>query len=438
MPEILWQPTARQSEFLSATEDEVLFGGAAGGGKSDALLIDALGGGSAISEPDYRALLIRQTFPQLRELIDRSRMLYPAAIPGSVYHERDREWRFPSGAKLVFGYCERDADVYQYQGQQFQWIGIDELGHFSSPMVWTYLSSRLRSTNARLKCYQRGTCNPGPRWIMERFGIARNGAPSKQAVEIDGHRIVRRFIPSRLQDNPHLSGTGYEQRLKLMPEAERRALLDGEWGVIAVPGAYYTEELKRVRADNRVTRVPYDPRLLVHTFWDLGVGDATAIWFVQIHGAEKRAIDYYEQNGEGLPHYASVLKGRGYNYGEHWAPHDIEVRELGSGQSRIEIAQGLGINFRVVPKLSVDDGIHAAKMVFPSCWFDAQKCARGLEALEHYRRDYNSRLGEFVARPVHDWASHGADAWRYFAVASDKTDTGRFGGKIKYKDLRVA
>lgn len=415
-----WEPTPRQAEFLAASEEEVLFGGAAGGGKSDALVVDALGmAHDAILRPRYRALLIRRTLPEAREIIDRSRALYPRAVPGATFHEQDKEWRFPSGAKVMFGYCERDADVYRYQGAEFQWIGIDELGHFASPYVWEYLTSRLRTTDRDLPVYMRATTNPGPKWIMERWGIDRTGMASSQRIDVEGLVTVRRFIPSRLQDNPHLAGTGYRERLAKLPENERRALLMGEWGVAEVPGAYYSAELRAARDENRITVVPHEPKLPVHTAWDLGVGDSTAIWFVQVHGAQRRLIDYYESSGEGLPHYIGVLKGKPYTYGKHVAPHDIEVREFGSGQSRKEIAAALGIAFEVAPNLSFDDGINATRMLLPTCWIDAGKCAAGLEALEHYRKDYNSRLGEYKAVAVHDWASHGADALRYLAVSVD-------------------
>jgi hypothetical protein len=184
----------------------------------------------------------------------------------------------------------------------------------------------------------------------------------------------------------------------------------------SVRGAVYAKELAQARAQNRVTRVPYDPILPVHTAWDLGVGDATAIWFAQLHGAERRIVDYYEASGEGLQHYAAVLDKKGFKYGRHMAPPDIEVRELGSGRSRKEIAAELGIKFEVVKGLRLDDGINAARMLLPTCYFDADKCKAGLEALQNYRWDFNQRLDEFKSSPVHDWASHGADAFRYLAL----------------------
>lgn len=190
----------------------------------------------------------------------------------------------------------------------------------------------------------------------------------------------------------------------------------------AVKGAIYAREMEAARNAGRITSVPYDPALPVDTTWDLGIGDAMAVWFSQsTRGGEVRLIDYLEASGEGFPWYAKALSEKGYVYGRHWAPHDIQVRELSSGRSRLEVAASQGIRFDVVPRLhdavsgEVEEGIHALRMLFPRLWFDAERCKHGLEALMHYRRDYNQKLNEFKATPVHDWSSHGADAGRYLA-----------------------
>jgi hypothetical protein len=185
----------------------------------------------------------------------------------------------------------------------------------------------------------------------------------------------------------------------------------------AIKGAIYSAELQIARDEGRIGRVPHDPVLPVDTDWDLGVGDATAIWFTQsLRGGEVRVIDYYEASGEGLPHYAQVLNRKGYVYGRHWAPHDIQVREFASGRSRLEAARSLGISFNLCPNVPVEEGIHAARLLFSQCWFDEEKCRAGLDALQAYRRDYNTRLNEFKAVPVHDWSEHGSSAFRYLAV----------------------
>ena len=191
----------------------------------------------------------------------------------------------------------------------------------------------------------------------------------------------------------------------------------------AILGAIYAKELDEARSNNRITQVPHDKTLKVDTYWDLGVGDSTSIIFTQSTGREIRIIDYYEASGEGLPHYASILQSKGYLYGKHNAPHDIQVRELGSGRSRLETASSLGIKFDVVPNASLEDGIHAARMLMGRCLFDKDKCFPLIEALQHYRWDYNDKMGQFKTHPVHDWSSHAADAYRYLAIGHKDKQT---------------
>ena len=181
-------------------------------------------------------------------------------------------------------------------------------------------------------------------------------------------------------------------------------------------GAYYGKQLQQAEQDKRIGNVPYETELGVETWWDLGIGDSTAIWFTQSIGREVRVIDYYEASGEGFPHYAKVLQGKPYVYSHHHAPHDIEVRELGSGRSRRETALSLGITFQVVPNISVEDGIEAGRSILSRCWFDKVKCERGLNALASYHKDWDDKLKTWRSQPKHDWASHAADAFRYLAV----------------------
>jgi phage terminase large subunit len=190
----------------------------------------------------------------------------------------------------------------------------------------------------------------------------------------------------------------------------------------AVQGSYYANLIRDAESGGRVTQVPYDPRLPVDTWWDLGVGDSTAIWFTQTVGSQIRVIDYYEASGEGFPFYAKVLQERGYIYGTHNGPHDLQVRELGSGVSRIETAAKLGIKFRTVQNIPIDDGINAARMILPLCWFDAEKCKQGLNALSNYHKEYDEKRKEYKNSPFHDWSSHGADAFRYFGVGHKLSD----------------
>jgi hypothetical protein len=181
-------------------------------------------------------------------------------------------------------------------------------------------------------------------------------------------------------------------------------------------GSYYGNAMARLLADRHITKVPYEPLLDVHTAWDLGIGDSTSIIFYQLSGAEIRIIDYYEMQGEGLAHYAKVLREKEYVYGEHLAPHDIQVRDFSTGKSRLEAARELGIRFRVVPNLRVDDGIEAVRNTLPKVYFDETKAAHLIEALRQYRKDYDEKRQVFRDRPLHDWTSHPADAMRYLAL----------------------
>ncbi|MGD0229696.1 MAG: hypothetical protein ABSC19_04960 [Syntrophorhabdales bacterium] len=188
-----------------------------------------------------------------------------------------------------------------------------------------------------------------------------------------------------------------------------------------VRGAYYAKQLTQARADGRITGVPHAAGHEVYTFWDLGMDDATSIWFMQTIGRELRFIDYYEAQGEGLAHYASALKERPYVYGDHYMPHDADVREMGTGTSRRQTAENLGIRPVIVVKRAKDTnavlaGIEAGRNIMSSCWFDERKCSRGLSALVGYRADYDDERKKLADHPLHDWHSHGADAFRTFAV----------------------
>lgn len=228
------------------------------------------------------------------------------------------------------------------------------------------------------------------------------------------------YVELKASETGALAAEELEDAKRTMTSAQYQQEFECAFDVPAL-GAIYANEYQAARESRRIANVPYDPLLQVSTFWDLGIGDSTAIWFAQRQGSEVRVIDYYEANGMPLDHYVGVLKGKPYVYAEDWLPHDAQAKELTSGKSAQEILKALGRNVRITPKLSLEDGINAARMVFPRVWFDESKCQRGLECLQNYRREMNEKLGEFRATPVHDWASHGADAFRYLAVAIDKS-----------------
>tara|TARA_R100001530_G_scaffold5793_2_gene7064 strand:+ start:3789 stop:5378 length:1590 start_codon:yes stop_codon:yes gene_type:complete len=225
-----------QTDFLAASEKDVLYGGAAGGGKSFAMLIDPL---RSCHFKEHRALILRKSMPELRELIDKSRDLYPRAFQGCKFREVEKLWNFPSGAKIEFGFLERDADVYRYQGQAYSWIGFDEITHLPTEFGWNYLASRLRTTNPKIQTYLRCTANPGgvgAQWVKKRYVDPQE--PTKTFKGNDG--LTRKFIPARLQDNPYLAEDGeYEKMLLSLPPVQRKQLLEGNWDI--AEGAAFPE-----------------------------------------------------------------------------------------------------------------------------------------------------------------------------------------------------
>tara|TARA_R110002073_G_scaffold16897_5_gene64439 strand:+ start:370 stop:2046 length:1677 start_codon:yes stop_codon:yes gene_type:complete len=225
-----------QTDFLAAPERDVLYGGAAGGGKSYAMLIDPL---RFAHRAAHRALILRRSMPELRELIDKSRELYPRAFPGCKYKEVEKLWNFPSGAKVEFGFLERDADVYRYQGQAYSWIGFDEITHLPTEFGWNYLASRLRTTDPEITPYMRCTANPGgvgATWVKKRYV---DPYPANESFTGEDN-LTRKFIPARLEDNPYLAYDGrYEEMLKALPPTQRKQLLEGNWDVNE--GAAFTE-----------------------------------------------------------------------------------------------------------------------------------------------------------------------------------------------------
>ena len=184
-----------------------------------------------------------------------------------------------------------------------------------------------------------------------------------------------------------------------------------------IEGAYYKKEFDQIRKLDRITSVPFEPGIDVDTWWDLGISDYMTIWFTQIIGKEKRVIDYLEGEGEGLKYYYNELKKKPYKYGTHYFPHDGAVRELGTGVSRQESAEKLGISpVMIVTKLGLQDGIEATRNILASCYFDQENCKTGIIRLKKYKKIFDEKNNCYKDSPAHDISSHGADGFRTFAV----------------------
>ena len=224
-----------------------------------------------------------------------------------------------------------------------------------------------------------------------------------------------------------------EERAEGMPEE----LIQQEYYCsfnASIHGAYYGKIMQALEEKGRFQKGLYDPKLKVSTYWDLGIDDSMSILFVQILGKEIRFVDYHEESGEGLAYYAKVLQDKPYVYDKHYGPHDIEVREIGTGKSRKEVAEGLGIRFEVVARPEKkEDGIEAVRMILPKTFIDEETCERVIEALKNYHKKWNDKLKAFSITPEHDWSSHCADAVQTFALGyEEKVDHGDMKIKITH------
>ena len=231
---IIFEPNkGPQTNFLAASEREVFYGGARGGGKSYAMLIDPL---RYCDKQHHRALLLRRSMPELRDMINHSQRLYSKAYPGTKWREQEKEWRFPSGARIEFGYAENLTDVLRYQGQSYTWIGVDELPQYPTPEIYNFLRSSLRSIDPEIPVFMRATGNPGnigSGWVKDMFiDPSEPGKPFDVIVDtmIGEKKITRRFIPAKLYDNPYLTQTDdYLIMLSSLPEVQRKQFLEGDW-----------------------------------------------------------------------------------------------------------------------------------------------------------------------------------------------------------------
>jgi len=188
----------------------------------------------------------------------------------------------------------------------------------------------------------------------------------------------------------------------------------------AVEGSYYGQILNELEDKKHMQEIPREELSRTFTAWDLGMGDSTSIWVAQLVGTEVRLLDYYENHGVGLDHYVKWIRDNDYEKAEHILPHDVRVRELGTGKSRMEMLEEAGLEIKIAPRMSLDDGIQAVRRLLPRCWFNVPKVQIGLNCLRNYRRDYDEKRKIFYERPLHDWSSHGSDSFRYLALGLDE------------------
>jgi len=395
--EIDYTPRLQAREFHDRTERFAVLVAHRRFGKTVAAVNDLIRDALTIDLPNVRVAYIAPYLSQAKAVAWDYALEFTRDIPQIKVNHSELRIDFLNGARFrLFG-----ADNYNaLRGLYFDAVVADEMADFPASAWPTVIRPAIVDRKGRATII--GTPK-GKNEFWEMYDYAKNHpdwwcrmfkASETNILDADELKEAKRTMG---EDR-------YEQEFECSFEA-------------AIQGAYYAQEMKTATTDGRVTNVPYDPAVGVTTAWDLGIGDSTAIFFAQYVGQEIRIIDYYESSGVGLDHYAKVLSEKGYHYVEHILPHDVQVKELGTGKSRVETLDALGISdITIAPKLPVDDGIQAARSMIARCWFDEEDCARGIEALRQYRREFDERLKTWRGRPLHDWTSHGADAFRYLAV----------------------
>ncbi len=376
-------------------------------GKTVACVNDLIKAALTCERDEPRFAYLAPYYTQAKDVAWNYIRRFSAVIPGMSFNESELRADYPNGGRIrLYG-----ADNYdRMRGVYFDGIVLDEYADMDPrawPEVirpaladrkgWAVFIGTPRGQNSFYETWQRALADPD--WFTLMLKASETGL-------IDAGELAaaaKEMTPDQ-----------YAQEFECSFQA-------------AVIGAYYAKEISAAETEKRIASVPWEPAVKVHTAWDLGIGDATAIWFAQIVGKEVRLIDYYEASGVGLDHYAKTLASKRYVYGDHILPHDAEVKELGTGRSRIEMLRSLGIDGRVIPAQSVEDGINAARMLLPRCWFDADKTAQGIKALREYRAEWDERHKVLKNRPLHNWASHPADAFRYLALGLREEKAQRWG-----------
>lgn len=321
-------------------------------------------------------------------------------IPGAVPNESELRIDYPNGGRIWMGGSDNPDSL---RGPYYDYVVLDEVAQMA-PRAWTEVL-RPALTDRKGGAIFIGT----PQGKANRFYQFWQKAAGRK----DWYRILLTVDHTHCLDPEELA----EAKLD-MSEDEYAQEFYCSWEA-AVRGAYYGRELGEARRDGRIRSVKWEPQYPVYTSWDLGIADATAVWFAQVVRREVRIIDYEEYTMTSMLDVIDEVKGKPYSYARHFAPHDIKQREYTHGRSRLSIARDAGIDFTVTKNLTVDDGINAGKVLVRRVVFDEEKCASGLMALEQYRKDWDDKRQQYRKKPLHDWTSHGADAWRYLAINFD-------------------
>lgn len=304
-----------------------------------------------------------------------------------------------------FGFCglkHNPTELKSYEGADICWV---EEAQAVSSASWKILIPTIRKEGSEI-------------WLTFNPDLEEDITYQRFVVNPPSNSYV---VKINWSDNIHRPRTLDEERLDLMKRDydEYLHVWEGHCRQ-TLEGAVYANEIRLATSEDRITKVPHDPMFPVHCFFDLGWADHTTIWFAQFVGMEFRLINYYQDNQKPISDYLQHMQSLKYTYGQVWLPHDAKAKQLGTGKSIQEIVEAAGFRVEITPKLSVVDGINASRMIFQNCYFDRDNCADGIQCLRHYRYDVDPDTKQFSNKPVHDIYSHGADGFRYFAIAASQ------------------
>jgi phage terminase large subunit len=367
-------------------------------GKTVACINDLVDGALRCQLPSPRFAYVAPFYSQAKDIAWNYLRNYTLPIPGAKPFEYELRIDLPNEGRVrLYG-----ADNYErLRGSYYDGIVLDEFGDMD-PRAWQEVIRPALSDRHGWAIFI-GTPK-GRNHFYDLWRQAQN--------DPEWFRLMLKASQSGLIDGAELADAR-----KAMTEDQYNAEYECSFEA-AIVGAYYAREIEQAERDKRICSVPYEARVPVETAWDLGVGDSTSIWFLQQVGKEIRVIDYLENHGVGMGWYANELRQKPYSYGLHILPHDAEARMQGEEvRTRAGILKDLGFaNQKIIAASNVDDGINVARVMFSRCWFDKTKCEQGLRALRQYHREWDDKHKVFHPRPMHDWSSHAADAFRMAAL----------------------
>lgn len=366
-------------------------------GKTVACVNELLKAALDTNKQDARFAYIAPQWNQAKDVAWMYVRRFAGVVPGVEFNEAELRCDLPNGARIrLYGADNPD----RLRGLYLDGVILDEYADMR-PQVWGEVIRPLLTDRQGWAVWI-GT--PKGRNSFHDIWTQAEGDP-------DWFRVMLKASETGLIDHEEL-----RQAARQMTDEQYQQEFECSFEA-AILGAYYAKELAVADTEGRICPVPVEKSHQVHVAWDLGIGDSTALVFAQLVGREWRIVDYYEASGVGLDHYSGVLTAKGYNYGTHILPHDAAAKELGTGKSRVEVLESLGIrNVKVLKAGRIEDGINAVRMTLGKCWFDAKRCKQLLEALRHYRTEYDERKRIFKANPLHDWSSHAADSFRYLCT----------------------